>query len=62
MVIRDVEVERLNAANAVLARHGLDFMRDLLVALTGGTAGGDGYGRDGAHRPAVCGSLLRVRG
>ena len=57
-----VEVERLNAGNAVLARHGLDFVRNLLVGLTGGTPGGDGYGPDGAPRPAGCGSLLRVRG
>jgi hypothetical protein len=57
-----VEVERLNAGNAVLARHGLNFVRNLLAGLTGGTPGGDGYGPNGAPRPAGCGSLLRVRG
>lgn len=56
------EVERLNADNAVLARHGLDFMRNLLAVLTGGTPGGDGYGPDGTPRAAGCGSMLRVRG
>ncbi len=56
------EVERLNAGNAVLARHGLDFVRNLLAVLTGGTPGGDGYGPDGARRAPGCGSLLRVRG
>jgi hypothetical protein len=56
------EIEGLNAGNAALTRHGLDFVRNLLVGLTGGTPGGDGYGPDGARRPAVCGPLLRVRG
>jgi hypothetical protein len=56
------EVERLNAGNAALARHGLDFTRNLLAVLTGGTPGGDGYGPDGAPRAAGWGSMLRVRG
>jgi hypothetical protein len=55
------EVDQLNRDNAVLVRHGLDFFRHLLSALTGGTPGGNGYDRAGAPRKAVCGSLLKAR-
>jgi hypothetical protein len=55
------EIQQLNRGNAVLIHHGLAFLQQLLLEISGAD-GGDRYSPAGRFHSAGCGSIVSARG
>jgi flagellar biosynthesis/type III secretory pathway chaperone len=56
------KIQDLNRGNAVLLTFSIGLLDQVLVAITGGSAGGKRYSPTGAYRELGCGSLVSARG
>jgi hypothetical protein len=56
------QADETNRGNATLVCYSLEFLRQLLVMITGGTDSGRRYGPAGAVQEAGCGVIVSVQG
>jgi hypothetical protein len=57
-----LEVNEVNRDNAVLVNYSLEFLREVLTTITGGTEQGKRYSPGGAYQGAGCGVIVSVQG